>query len=82
MRAGLGCLGWSPDVFWQSTPLEIRRAIEGLAMQNGTDPDTGLAADSGYMTPEEYQALKDAAEETLAESMRRAAELQRDGAGR
>lgn len=76
MRAGLGCLGWAPDVFWSATPIEIRHAIEGLAMQNGVDPDTGLQADSGYMTPDEYQALKDAAEETLAESMRKRAAME------
>jgi hypothetical protein len=78
MRAGLGVLGWHPDAFWNATPIEIRRAVEGYGMTQGTDPDSGAQMNSGYMTPEEYADLKAACLATQAESERRLAE--REGA--
>ena len=32
MRLGLGALRLSPEVFWQMTPVELQRALEGAGI--------------------------------------------------
>ena len=39
MRHGMGVLGWSPTEFWDATPIELYRAIEGWQEAHGIDPD-------------------------------------------
>jgi uncharacterized phage protein (TIGR02216 family) len=41
-RVATGVLGWPPDRFWDSTPADLRLAIEG---RFGATPAAGMAAD-------------------------------------
>jgi hypothetical protein len=53
MEAALGVLGWSPAVFWQSTPHEFWAAWEGWCKVNGHSDDKDES-----LEPEEHDYLK------------------------
>lgn len=40
MRLGLGALRLPPSEFWRMSISELVTAIDGLAMVNGSDPDS------------------------------------------
>jgi len=56
MEFGLGKLGWSPDVFWGSTLLELNAASHGLAKFHGAEElDSGITP----LSRDEMEELKE-----------------------
>lgn len=56
MRLGLGVLKWPPSEFWEATPTELYRGIEGWQECHGLGPDSKQA---GRLSEEEVAELQD-----------------------
>lgn len=58
MRHGLGVLRWPPSEFWNATPTELYRGIEGWQECHGMGSGSKTVA-SGYLTEEEVGDLQE-----------------------
>ncbi|MBY0427902.1 MAG: phage tail assembly chaperone [Alphaproteobacteria bacterium] len=45
MGAACGVMGWSPEIFWQSTPLDFLNAWHGFQQFHGLKPADDLTQD-------------------------------------
>ncbi|CAB4176587.1 Phage tail assembly chaperone protein, TAC6 [uncultured Caudovirales phage] len=62
MELGLGVLGWTPKVFWSSTPHEFTAALNGYSEKNGV-PSAGF-------TNEEIDDLQEMLDQALRDEGR------------